>query len=305
MIELLKDTNFDFIGKRWVGISTSMVIILIGVASLIFHKGPNYGIDFRGGVRIYAKFNRVVTEAELKSKLTQLGYEDVKIQVDSARQEASLDAAKMPADGGRIIADALLKGEGDWHAMPAGVNVSAVGPSVGKDLKWAAVWSIIWSLVLLLAYISYRFEFRFAIGAIIPLIHDVTVTLTFFSLLSKEVNMPTVAAFLTIVGYSLNDTIVVFDRIRENTKLLKGWDYGELLNKSINQTLSRTIITSLTVFMVVLALFFLTRSGEEINTFAFAMVIGTIAGSYSTIFIASPILYMWHLRDQKKAASPA
>ena len=182
------------------------------------------------------------------------------------------------------------------------MNVSAVGPSVGKDLKWSALWSVLSAIAILLAYISWRFEFRFAIGAIAALIHDVLITLGVFAVLSKEINLPTVAAFLTIIGYSLNDTIVVFDRIRENTRTLKGIEYSETLNRSINQSLSRTVITSLTTFFVVLVIFFLSSSGEEINTFALALIVGVIIGTYSSIFVASPILHLWHLRTRQGAA---
>lgn len=369
------------------GFFLSATLIIVGLASLGIHNGPNFGIDFRGGVKIRAKFNRPVTEKELKLKLAQLGYDRPKIQADEAKQEASIDiryqpefedqkisavlasdpgdatatslqispteeyvhlfqptdiiqlvegekrsrneireivaqddlitfelaqpagddftsnaVVQMQSSAGRTLSDALLRGDSDWHALPQGVNVSEVGPSVGKDLKWAALWSILWSIVILLMYISWRFEFRFAVGAIAALIHDVLITLGIFSLLVKEINLPTVAAFLTIIGYSLNDTIVVFDRIRENTNLFKGVDYVDIINQSINQSLSRTIITSLTTFFVVLTIFTLSSPGEEINTFAFALIVGVVVGTYSSIFVASPILHAWHVRNQRQAA---
>lgn len=386
-MELIRNTNINFLGKRKLGFFLSAVLIIVGLISLGIHSGPNFGIDFRGGVKIRAKFNRPVTEKELKSKLAQLGYDRPKIQEDPAKQEASIDiryqpefenqkisaglasdpgdatAASLPirpaeeyvhlfqpgdviqivegdersrneigeiveqdgmitfelvkptgvdftsgaivqmqSSAGRTLSDALLRGDSDWHALPQGVNVSEVGPSVGKDLKWAALWSILWSIVILLLYISWRFEFRFAVGAIAALIHDVLITLGIFSLLVKEINLPTVAAFLTIIGYSLNDTIVVFDRIRENTNLFKGVDYVDIINQSINQSLSRTIITSLTTFFVVLTIFTLSSPGEEINTFAFALIVGVLVGTYSSIFVASPILHAWHVRNQRQAA---
>ena len=386
-MELIRNTNINFLGKRKIGFFLSTILIIIGLVSLGIHNGPNFGIDFRGGVKIRAKFNRPVTEKELKSKLAQLGYDRPKIQEDEAKQEASIDMryqpefedqkitallasdpgdataaslqirptveyvhlfqsgdviqliegekrarneireivdqdemitfelaepigvdftseaeVQMQASAGRILSDALLRGDADWHALPQGVNVSEVGPSVGKDLKWAALWSILWSIVILLLYISWRFEFRFAVGAIAALIHDVLITLGIFSLLVKEINLPTVAAFLTIIGYSLNDTIVVFDRIRENTNLFKGVDYVDIINQSINQSLSRTIITSLTTCFVVITIFALSSPGEEINTFAFALIVGVVVGTYSSIFVASPILHVWHLRNQRQTA---
>jgi preprotein translocase subunit SecF len=202
---------------------------------------------------------------------------------------------------GRHIINNLRRVESTWKVIPEGVNISEVGPNIGKELRWLAIFMVIVSLIAVLFYMSWRFELRFAVGAIVALFHDVLVTLGLFSLLSKEVNLPTLAAFLTIIGYSLNDTIVVFDRIRENIGLLKGRAYDDIINLSINQTLSRTIITNLTVFLVILSLFFLAGPGE-INNFALALIIGSIAGTYSTIFIASPILHGWHLRKQKKEA---
>ncbi len=364
------------------------MFIVIGLVFLGIHQGPNFGIDFRGGVKIQAKFNRAVTEAELQAKLTQIGYEQAKIQIDEGKNEASISMGFRPefqdqlidipiiadpgdatattlqvrktapkahllgigetiqlvdgtsqqrneivglkdsAEGdaieltfanafgvdlsenatvqiqasvGRILTDALLEGGNDWQALVGGVNVSEVGPSVGSDLKWAALWSVIWSIVILLVYISWRFEFRFAIGAIAALVHDVLITLGVFAVLSKEINLPTVAAFLTIIGYSLNDTIVVFDRIRENSQTLRGTDYITVINRSINQSLSRTVITSLTTLFVVLVIFFLSSAGEEINTFALALIVGVMVGTYSSVFVASPILYLWN-RGQQPAS---
>lgn len=368
------------------------MLIIIGLVFLGIHQGPNFGIDFRGGVKIQAKFNRVVTSSELQAKLTEIGYARAKIQIDEGKNEASIALGHRPefqqqlinipimvdpgdatatslqvsqatekahllrvgetvqlSDGGsqqrneiieredategdainltfanpvgidlsenatiqiqasvgRILTDALLEGgepmvegAGRWQALAGGVNVSEVGPSVGRDLKWAALWSVLSSIVILLAYISWRFEFRFAIGAIAALVHDVLITLGIFAILSKEINLPTVAAFLTIIGYSLNDTIVVFDRIRENSQSLRGTDYVTVINRSINQSLSRTVITSLTTLFVVLVIFGYSSAGEEINTFALALIVGVIIGTYSSVFIASPILYLWNRGQQ-------
>ena len=299
-MEFLKNTNFDFISKHRTGFVFSAVIIAIGLVFLVLHQGPNFGIDFRGGVKIQAKFNRAVTEAELQAKLTEIGYERAKIQIDASNNEAFISMGHRPefqqqgTSVGRILTDALLEGGSGWQALAGGVNISEVGPSVGRDLKLAALWSVLGAIAILLIYISWRFEFRFAIGAIAALVHDVLITLGVFAVLSKEINLPTVAAFLTIIGYSLNDTIVVFDRIRENTQSLRGTDYVSVLNRSINQSLSRTVITSLTTLFVVLVIFVITGSGEEINTFALALIVGILVGTYSSVFIASPILYLWN-----------
>ena len=391
-MELLKNTNFDFISKHRSGFVISAVVIVIGLVFLVIHQGPNFGIDFRGGVKIQAKFNRAVTEAELQAKLTEIGYERVKIQIDASKNEAFVSMGYRPefqqqlidipimtdpgdataiglqvsrtapkahlleigesvqlidgsmqqrneiiarddateneaiqltfarpfgidlsenatiqvqASVGRILTDVLLEGDfqspGGWQALAGGVNISEVGPSVGRDLKLAALWSVLGAIAILLLYISWRFEFRFAIGAIAALVHDVVITLGVFAVLSKEINLPTVAAFLTIIGYSLNDTIVVFDRIRENTQSLRGTDYITVLNRSINQSLSRTVITSLTTLFVVLVIFLITGSGEEINTFALALIVGILVGTYSSVFIASPILYLWNQGQPQQA----
>ena len=380
--EVIRNTTIGFLSRSRMGFIVSTILIIIGIVSLVLHNGPNFGIDFRGGVKTYAKFNRVVTQPELSAKLTELGYERSKIQVDAAKQEASIDIGyskefesqrvvvpliadpgdatarsiqvsaaqekvrfqpgdaiqliegehrlrneiseviegedtvtfvladeigsdltqaaqiQVQASVGQILTGALLQGDGDWKAIPRAVSMYEVGPSVGKDLKWAALSSVIWSIVILLFYISWRFEFRFAIGAIAALIHDVLITLGVFSVFVKEINLPTVAAFLTIIGYSLNDTIVVFDRIRENSTLLKGTDFAEVINRSINQSLSRTVVTSLTTLFVVLVIFLQTAAGQEINTFALALIVGVIVGTYSSVFIASPIIYLWHLRSR-------
>ena len=304
-MELLRNANFDFISKYRSGFILSSVLIVVGLIFLGINAGPNFGIDFRGGVKIQAKFNRAVAEKEIRDKLESLGFGRAKTQVNSEKQEATISlgyGTDFEAQAGRKISDGLIEGSADWHALPQGVNVSAVGPSVGQDLKWAALWSVVSAIAILLAYISWRFEFRFAIGAIAALVHDVLITLGVFAVLSKEINLPTVAAFLTIIGYSLNDTIVVFDRIRENTRTLKGIEYSETLNRSINQSLSRTVITSLTTFFVVLVIFFLSSSGEEINTFALALIIGVVVGTYSSIFVASPILHLWNLKTRESAA---
>lgn len=388
-MQLLSNTKFDFINKHRTGFLFSTVLITIGIAFLIVHGGPNFGIDFRGGVKVEAIFNRAVTEAELKTKLTEIGYADAKIQLEPDENKAFISMGHRPefqqqsieipimadpgdatatsvqvsstaekvhllnpddtielvdgdtrlrteistsetvAEGtaiqltfaqefgvdltenatiqiqasvGNILTEALLEGGDGWQAGSEGVNVTEVGPSVGRDLKWSALWSVLSSIAILLLYISWRFEFRFAIGAIAALVHDVLITLGLFAVLAKEINLPTVAAFLTIIGYSLNDTIVVFDRIRENGQSLKGVDYVEVLNRSINQSLSRTVITSITTLFVVIVIFVLSSPGEEINTFALALIVGVLIGTYSSVFIASPILHIWQRREQKAGA---
>jgi len=302
-LELLKDTEIDFLGRRKIGFMLSIVLILAGIISLISHGGPRFGIDFSGGVKIRAKFDQV-TKDQLKSKLTELGYPLASIQLDLTKKEAIISVTETNVEKGdmsvgQTIATGLLSAnDSSLKVVAGGLNISEVGPSVGKDLEWAALWSILASILILLAYISFRFQFQFGVGAIVALIHDVLITLGIFSLLSIEINLPTVAAFLTIIGYSLNDTIVVFDRIRENQNIMKGADDLHILNKSINQSLSRTVITSLTTLAVVLVIYFFSTAGEEINTFALALIIGVLIGTYSSIFVASPIVHIWKQKFQ-------
>ncbi len=293
-MQLLQNTNIDFISRRKIGYFLSAVVILAGVFSLVLHQGPNFGIDFSGGVKIRADLpiSSPLQESAVKSQLTNIGYPNPNVLVEDGSMTIAV-GGKQDVGSGQKIAQML---QGEFAIKAADIEINEVGPSVGQDLKWTALLSILWSIVILLIYISFRFHFRFALGAVAALIHDVLVTLGIFSLLTKEINLPTVAAFLTIIGYSLNDTIVVFDRIRENQGVLKRATFTEILNRSINQSLSRTVITSLTTLAVVITIFFSSSTGEEINTFALALMVGVLVGTYSSIFIATPIVYLLHAR---------
>lgn len=359
-------------------------MLIIGIASLIMKKGPDFGIDFRGGVQIQAQFNTQVSTKAVEAKLAEIGYPGADVvkagknevliklghsAIDEEGERISLikDPGGITADAivvanpanslfintlekgdileiiegnkkargevqsfaiennqvkikfseqlgkdfsenatlsarvnvGRVISRALENNDTTWHAVHGGINISEVGPNIGQDLQKAALLSVFFAMAILLGYISWRFELRFAVGAIAALFHDVLVTLGIFSILSREINLPTIAAFLTIVGYSLNDTIVIFDRIRENHDLMRGSSYDDIINTSISQSLSRTIITSLTTLAVVVVIFILSGPGE-LNTFALALIIGVIVGTYSSVFVASPILHGWHLRLQER-----
>lgn len=293
-MQLLQNTNIDFISRRKIGYFLSTVVILAGVFSLVLHQGPNFGIDFSGGVKIRADLpiRSPLQESTVKNQLTNIGYPNPNVLVEDGSMTIAV-GGKQDVGSGQKIAQML---QGEFAIKAADIEINEVGPSVGQDLKWTALLSILWSIVILLIYISFRFHFRFALGAVAALIHDVLVTLGIFSLLTKEINLPTVAAFLTIIGYSLNDTIVVFDRIRENQGVLKRATFTEILNRSINQSLSRTVITSLTTLAVVITIFFSSSTGEEINTFALALMVGVLVGTYSSIFIATPIVYLLHER---------
>ncbi|HDL18470.1 MAG TPA: protein translocase subunit SecF [Bacteroidetes bacterium] len=296
-MQFFSRANIDFITNRKYGYMFSGTLLLIGFISLILRGGPNYGIDFKGGVSIRVQMAQNVTIDDVRKSLSAIGYGDAELK--ESRQEQGntvkeeyivrVPASTESSSAGDSVLTQLRADYGDSSVVVR--SVESVGPKIGNELKRAAIYSILFALLIILIYISWRFELRFAVGAIIPLFHDVLITLGIFSVLNLEISLAVVAAFLTIVGYSLNDTIVVFDRIRENLRTLRREKYDVVINKSINETLSRTIITSLTTLFVVLILYFL--GGSVIHNFAFALLVGVVIGTYSSIFVASPILIEW------------
>jgi preprotein translocase subunit SecF len=296
------DTNIDFVGKRMLAVILSAALILIGLVSLTVKGGPNYGIDFAGGTLVQVLFEEKTDAAAIKQALAGLDLGSMSVQQfgDEAsefliRVESSSDELKGLSNQ---IGDSLETGYG-----PGKVDirrVEMVGPQVGKDLRSKGIKAIFYAMIGILVYISWRFEFRFAVGALVALIHDVVITLGVFSLFGKEIDLPIIAAFLAIIGYSLNDTIIVYDRIRENLAKHNKESFSFVVNRSINDTLSRTLMTSGTTLLVVLALFVL--GGGVIHNFAFAMLVGVLIGTYSSIFVASPLLVFW---EQRKASGLA
>ncbi len=297
-MQFIKDTNIDFIGKRKIAITISLVFILIGIISLIVSGGPNYGIDFTGGTSLQLRFDKPVNTGEIRNILSKIGLGNTEIKQFGASNEILIRIQQL--ENSDDVSDKVieeLKNNLKDNNLELRMK-ETVGPRIGSELRRAAIWAIIIALALILAYISWRFEFTFAVGAVVALFHDVMITLGIFSLLNLEISLAIVAAFLTIIGYSLNDTIVVFDRIRENLKVLRRDDVVKIFNTSINQTLGRTILTSLTTFIVVLILFFF--GGEVIHNFSFALVVGVVVGTYSSIFIASPVVVEWKLKAERK-----
>ncbi|MEW5766949.1 MAG: protein translocase subunit SecF [bacterium] len=291
------DFDIDFLGWRKFAFILSGIIIMVGIVSLIVKGGPKYGIDFAGGTLVQIKFARPVTVTtleQMRNALAKVGLGKNVQRLGEEKDEVVIRTISVDPSG---LAGGIKGALGDKFGRYNILRIEMVGPSIGKDLRGIALYCIFLSLAALLLYITWRFEFKFAVGAVIALIHDTLVVIGIFSLLDKEFNIPIVAALLTIIGYSLNDTIVVFDRIRENLKLLRKEVYSTILNLSINQTLSRTIITALTTLFTVIALFI--WGGEVIHDFAFAFVIGIIVGTYSSIYVASPIVLEWHLRQHK------
>jgi preprotein translocase subunit SecF len=303
MFELIRpDTQFDFVSKMKAAVIASVAFIVIGMASIVYHGGLNLGVDFAGGAVVQVQFQKEATTDGLRSALDGVQLENSTIQAfGTAENREFLIRTPETAADLKLLTDridsALAKafGAGTYEIR----RVEAVGPKVGKDLSRKAILALALSWAAMLVYIAWRFEFRYAVGGILALIHDVLVTVAVLSLLNMEFTLNTVAALLTIVGFSINDTIVIYDRIRENVKKKIRSDLRQIVNVSVNETLSRTILTSLTVFMVLLALLFL--GGPVIFDFSFALFVGVVAGSYSTVFIASPfVLFMERFAPSKR-----
>ena len=302
-MQLIKpDVNIDFIGKRNIAFALSVVLILVGMISLIVKGGPNYGVDFAGGTLVQLQFAEDTSAEQIKKVLIpaplsaatvqQFGDEPNEFLIRTQETEANAKGLR-----GKIL-QALNGHYGEENVDMR--RIEMVGPQVGQDLRQQGLMAIIYAMIGILAYITWRFEFRFAVGAIVALVHDVLLTFGAFSLFGKELDLPIIAAFLAIVGYSLNDTIIVYDRIRENKGKYIESGFSFTVTRSINETLSRTVLTSGTTFLVVLALFIF--GGGVIHNFAFALLIGIVVGTYSSIFVASPLLVAWEERKQKAAA---
>lgn len=297
-MQLIKpDVNIDFVGKRKLALIVSVALIVIGLASLLAKGGPNYGIDFAGGTLVQVQFAQPTDAAAIKKAMEGLELSSPVVQHFGDNQNEFLIRVEKTTSElqglSRSIQDVL---ESTYEKGNVDIRrVEMVGPQVGKDLRGKGMKAIFYAMIGILIYISWRFEFRFAIGAIVALVHDVLITLGAFSLFGKEIDLPIIAAFLAIIGYSLNDTIIVYDRIRENLGKHHKESFPFIVNRSINETLSRTLLTSGTTLLVVLALFIL--GGGVIHNFAFAMLVGVLIGTYSSIFVASPVLILW---QQKK-----
>jgi preprotein translocase subunit SecF len=291
-MEIIKtDTHFNFVRMMKPAVILSLAVIVIGIASLIWHGGPNYGIDFAGGTLIQIKFQNEIHTDKIRAAFKSIGFEGSIIQNYGPKEfivrtpDTGIDVKGLTSRVDEALSATFGKGVYEVR------RIEMVGPKVGKDLTRKAILAIIFSWIGILIYVGVRFEFRYALGGIIALVHDVLVTVTFLSVFDKEFDLNIVAALLTIIGYSINDTIVIFDRIRENARKNIRQSLNEVINASVNQTLSRTILTSLTVFIVLVVLFLF--GGAVIHDFTFALLVGTVAGVYSTVFIASPIVLLF------------
>ena len=343
--------NIDFIGRRKEAYLLSASLLVLTVLLLLFRGGPNYGVDFSGGILIQVRFNNPVTPDGIREALAPIAMEDSLIQEFGEKAELEylirVNRSDIELSG---LSDRVKKsldsmfGERNVEVR----RVEMVGPKIGKDLREKALFAIFYALLFMVIYISGRFEYKwtmsiimaaclafgvyiisalgmsiiwliavallitiglcwflrleYALGALIALFHDVIITMGAFALTDREVTLPVVAALLTIVGYSLNDTIVVFDRIRENYRRYRSRDFSEVINQSINETLSRTLLTSATTLIVVFSLFVL--GGGVIHDFAFALLVGILVGTYSSVYVASPVLLIWRGQLWERGAGP-
>ncbi len=293
-MDIWGETNIDFLGKRWILFAISGILCIIGIiAAIAIPLGKaNLGTDFAGGVAVQFRFEKPVHIEAVRSMFEGAGFKDANLQqfaepnrllVKLKRSEGNL------RDVTRAIGEVFSKGLPD---NPFNIeSTSEVGPTVGKKLQSDALWAVGISLLLILVYVAWRFEFRFGVAAVVATFHDVLVVMGLFYILNKEMTLLIVTALLTLAGYSLTDTVVVFDRIRENMRKRTKEGIIPLINRSINEVLRRTLVTSFTVLLVLLAL--LVMGGEVIHDFALALFAGVIVGTYSSIFIASPVVLFW------------
>ncbi|HEY5999052.1 MAG TPA: protein translocase subunit SecF [bacterium] len=287
------DTKIPFVRimKYTTGL-VSITAILLAVLALVRHGGLIYGIDFKGGSNVELKFKQPVEIDAVRGGLDTVGLGKSEIKYFGDRQSVLLATEMSTTDVKGVEAEVRKALDGKFGAGAYEIQrVEMVGPKVGADLRAQAFWAVMVSLVLILGYITWRFEFKFALGAIVATTHDVVIALGLFTLLGKTFTLPVLAAILTIAGYSTNDTIVVFDRIRENLRRGARQTLGDTIDLSINETLSRTVLTALTVVIVLVALY--VYGGEIIRDFAWVMLLGVLIGTYSSIFVASPIVLLW------------
>jgi len=299
MLQFFKNTKYDFLRCAKPAVICSLAFIVVSIGSVVYHKGFNMSIDFAGGTTVQLKFEKQVRDelTNIRNAVGSLGFGQPEIktigladnnEVQITVRSRQTDDVNAVVESVRGALETALPGNG-FEVL----RIENVGPKIGSELSRDAIIAAVLALLAILLYVGVRFKVSYAVASVIPLFHDVIITLGIFSLLNLELTLPFLAAVMTIIGYSLNDTIVVFDRIRENLKNgLRGKSFNDVVNTSINQTLSRTVITSVTTLFTVLALYIL--GSDSIKDFALALTIGVVVGTYSTLFIAVSILVWWH-----------
>lgn len=290
-MKFFKTPNIDFLGKRFIAYLFSGIFVLGSILIFVI-KGPRYGIDFTGGTLVQIRFERDISLGDVRAELARMGIAKAELQNYGSsrdyliRYSEDIDPDSLVNDFGKSLKQNIIL-----------ERTEKVGPRIGKEIQIKAIEAILIGMALMLIYIAFRFNFSFGVAAVIALFHDVIITLGILTLLNREITIPVIAALLTIVGYSINDSIIVSDRIRENLKKMKG-NFTEIANRSINQTLSRTIITSGTTLIVVLCLLFL--GGPILQDFSLALTIGIAVGTYSSIYVVASLVNEWQRGRRKR-----
>jgi preprotein translocase subunit SecF len=307
MAEFFGNIHFDWLRKRRIFFSLSIFLLLAGMASILV-QGLRYGVDFEAGARIQVRFEQEVPIDDIRGVLRAVGAPDDEVQEVRGAGSGFNVFIRIGQDvvdedlgrGRELVTSALNQGfEGQFEI----VNSESVGPKISEDLRRQAVLATLYALGGILVYIAFRFEWIYGAAAVFAVFHDTLITLGFFSLFQQEINLTVIAALLTLVGYSVNDTIVVFDRVRENLRATRKMTLLDILNKSINQTMSRTILTSGLTLVAALAMYFF--GGEVINNFSFALVIGVLIGTYSSVAVAAPMVMVYQNYRQRTQTGPA
>ncbi len=283
--------NINFLKLKFVAAGFSLALLVLFSAGTVINGGFNFGIDFVGGVKIIAAFEKGVNEKDIRNTLQnfnplvqQIGEDEENQYIISTKLSESKKESKSDLDEIRSLLEKKYK-------KVEFLNVENVGPAIGDFLKRSAIKLFLVALILMVIYLSFRFEFKYSVGAMVAIVHDILISVMFCGMMQVEINIPVVAALLTIFGYSVNDTIVIFDRIRENVQLKSKQTFDDVINKSVTQSISRTLLTSLTTLFAVLSLYLL--GGAVLNEFALVLLFGIFIGTYSSVYIASPVLLAW------------
>jgi preprotein translocase subunit SecF len=312
-VELFRSTNIDWLGKKWYFLGFSLIFSVLGLLSILFWHHIPLGVDFKGGTQIRVAFAQTPNEDHIRQAMDRAGVRDFRIQriSDPSGHAANKiivalpEAADTSHDAGRQQVEGALSA--NYHDSAFTIEqVEIVGPTAGRQLQKQALLATIYSLIGMLIYLWFRFELIYGVAAVVAVFHDTLITIGAFSLTNKEITLTVIAALLTLIGYSMNDTIVVFDRIRENLATSRRESLADVVNRSINQTLSRTVISSGLTFLTVLSLYLF--GGEVLHGFSFALVIGILIGTYSSIAVAAPMLVAyqdWRAKRGKVATLPA
>lgn len=311
-MELFRQPNIDWLGKKWFFLGFSLIFSVAGVLSLLFWHHLPLGVDFKGGTHVTVSFAAPPNEANVRRALDAGGIHNFTVQKISGNpgQASNQEVIALPEstatdanhDAGREAVESALRA--NYHDSGFEVlQVDIVGPTAGKQLQRQALWATMYSLVGMLMYLWFRFELIYGVAAVVAVFHDTLITVGAFSLFNLDITLTVIAAILTLIGYSMNDTVVVFDRIRENLAMSRRESLSDVVNRSINQTLSRTVLSSGLTFLTVMSLFLF--GGEVLHGFSFALVVGILIGTYSSIAVAAPMLVAWqdHRARQGKAAA--